>query len=105
MESTVTVTLERSASGGTLRKERVSQRWPDFPSVGSWILSIVEPKSAMDAPGYCRFALEIDQLDASNNVKHTLTFTCLPSRQARSALTSMPLDACMPVTGCAATVG
>src|ERR1044071_6360174 len=105
MESTVTVTLERSASGGTLRKERVSQRWPDFPSVGSWILSIVEPKSDIDAPEYCRLAFQIDQSEASSKVKHTLTLTCLPSRQARSARTSMPFDVCMEVTGCAATVG
>src|SRR5215208_6825891 len=105
MASIVTITLERSASGGTLRKESVSQRWPDFPSTGSCKLARVEPKSKRDPPGYCKLALQMDQSDASNSVKHTSTFTCLPSRQARSARTSMPLELCIKVTGADSIVG
>src|SRR5215207_8200178 len=93
MASTVTVTAERSASGGTLRNDRVSQRRPDWPSVGSCRLSMLEPKSKTDPPGYCKLALQTDQLDPSNKVKQTSTFTCLPSLQPRSARTSMPFVA------------
>src|SRR5215212_2446117 len=105
MASTVTVTAERSASGGTLRNDRVSQRRPDWPSVGSSRLSMVEPKSKTDPPGYCKLALQTDQLDPSNKVKQTSTFTCLPSRQARSARTSMPFVDCIRVTGADSIVG
>src|SRR5215208_121461 len=105
MASTVTVMLVRSASGGIFRQERVSQRSPDFPSVGSCRLTMVEPKSELAAPGYCRLAFVIYQPEASNNVKHTSTLTCLPSLQARSARTSMPLVVCFNVCGADSTVG
>src|SRR5258706_7944777 len=105
MASMVTVTVVRSASGGILRKDRVSQRKPDCPSTGSCILRSVDEKSVIAAPAYCKVAPETDQSDPSNNVKQTFAFTCFPSRQALSARTSMPLESWLMTAGADSTVG
>src|SRR5574342_1302419 len=105
MASTVMVTAERSASGGILKKDKVSQRRPDCPSTGSCKLTSVDEKSVTAVPAYCRVAPDTDQSDASSSVKHTSALTCLPSRQARSTRTSMPLLCWMFAKGAAATVG
>src|SRR5262245_19719727 len=69
------------------------------------MLKRVVPNSNTDPPGYCKLAPQMDQSDASIRVKQTSTFTCLPSRQARSARTSMPLDVCTEFTGADSIVG
>src|SRR5689334_21721185 len=105
MESMMTVTFERSASGATLRNESVSHRFPDWPADGDCKLTIVEPKSETVVPAYCRLAPQMDQSESSSRVKQTFALTCFPSRQARSTVTSIPLESWLLTAGCACTVG
>src|SRR5262245_11750781 len=69
------------------------------------MLNNVEEKSKTTTSTYCTLAPKTDQSEASGKVKHISTFTCLPSRQARLAITLKPLEDCTTAAGADSRVG